>query len=78
MGTLVSNWNNRDLYSPSVDLSRISPWALKKKDRIISLLMTRLASRKANFISVDFPAPGFPLIHRKLFRSFAFIGSSQC
>ena len=63
-GMLCRSCRRRDRYIPTVEFSRPSARALKKKDRIILSFIIPRACAKANFINVDFPVPGFPLTQR--------------
>ena len=51
-------------HAAQVDCSSFPPRALKKNDRMTLSFIVLCAWSKANFISVDFPVPGFPLTQR--------------
>ena len=61
-----------------MDFSNSPPRALKKSDILInSFNIIFLTCPSVNFIIINLPVPGFPLIHRKPQVSRNFLGSSQ-
>lgn len=76
-GSRSRSCSTSDRYVPIVDFSKSSPRALKKNEiTILSFIVLRVLAR-TNFINVDFPVPGFPLIHKKPWCSLSLVASSQ-
>lgn len=67
-----SNCTSRDLYSPIVVFSSWKPRALKKNESTVVSREDFLMSISANFVSVDLPEPGFPLIQKNPWCSESF------
>jgi hypothetical protein len=76
-GSPLRSCSSSDRYVPTVDFSRLSPHALKKNEITILSFIVWWALARANFINVDFPVPGFPLIHKKPWCLFSLVASSQ-
>ena len=76
-GRAFKSWYVRDRYIPIVDFSSSSPLALKKNDITIASPFNFLALATINFISVDLPDPGLPLIQKTPWWSIVLSRSSQ-